>query len=122
MLAMKGVIRAVIKEIKELIMKKILDYILDYLGPLAAELLAKYSAEQFAVYQAILKDLLNLFRTGKMLYNQINSALSSFFAQFKSNSSGTDYDLPTVLDNVDYADIIKTNDNDTEKPVSSNNC
>lgn len=122
MLAMKGVIRAVIKEIKELIMKKILDYILDYLGPLAAELLAKYSAEQFAVYQAILKDLLNLFRTGKMLYNQINSALSSFFAQFKSKSSGTDYDLPTVLDNVDYADIIKTNDNDTEKPVSSNNC
>ena len=122
MYAMRGVITAVVKELRDLIMKKILDYILDYLGPLAAELLAKYTLEQYTVYQNILKDLLNLFRTGKMVYNQVSSELSSFFAQFKNNSAGSNYDLPTVLDNVDYADIIKTNNNDTEKPASNSNC
>ena len=84
--------------------------------------MAKYTLEQYTVYQNILKDLLNLFRTGKMVYNQVSSELSSFFAQFKNNSAGSNYDLPTVLDNVDYADIIKTNNNDTEKPASNSNC
>ena len=122
---MKGLVVGIVKELRDLILKKLLDYILDYLGPLAAQLTFKVEKEQYSVYQDILSELLAMLRKGKEYSNRLNSVLQALLSKYgdKNNGKGTDYDLPTVLDNVDYADIIgsSTSENNTDKPVS-NNC
>ena len=122
---MKGLVVGIVKELRDLILKKLLDYILDYLGPLAAQLAFKVDKEQYSVYQDILSELLAMLRKGKEYSNRLNSVLQALLSKYgdKNNGNGTDYDLPTVLDNVDYADIIgsSTTENNTDKPVS-NNC
>lgn len=122
---MKGLVVGIVKELRDLILKKLLDYILDYLGPLAAQLAFKVEKEQYSVYQDILSELLAMLRKGKEYSNRLNSVLQALLSKYgdKNNGKGTDYDLPTVLDNVDYADIIgsSTSENNTDKPAS-NNC
>ena len=122
---MKGLVVGIVKELRDLILKKLLDYILDYLGPLAAQLSFKIEKEKFSVYQDILSELLAVLRKGKEYSNRLNSVLQALLSKYgeKNKGKGTDYDLPTVLDNVDYADIIgsPTSEYNTDKPVS-NNC
>ena len=72
-----------------------------------------------------MSELLAVLRKGKEYSNRLNSVLQALLSKYgeKNKGKGTDYDLPTVLDNVDYADIIgsSTTENNTDKPVS-NNC
>lgn len=120
---MKGLVVGIVKELRDLILKKLLDYILDYLGPLAAQLSFKVEKEKFSVYQNILSELLAVLRKGKEYSNRLNSVLQALLSKYgdKNKGKGTDYDLPTVLDNVDYADIIgsPTSEYNTDKPVSN---
>ena len=106
-------------------MKKLLDYILDYLGPLSAQLSFRIAKEKNSVYQDILSELLAVLRKDEEYSNRLNSVLQPLLSKHreKNKGKGTDYDLPTVLDNVDYADIIgsPTTEYNTDKPVS-NNC
>ena len=122
---MKGLVVGIVKELRDLILKKLLDYILDYLGPLAAQLSFKIEKEKFSVYQDILSELLAVLRKGKEYSNRLNSVLQALLSKYgeMNKGNGTDYDLPTVLDNVDYADIIgsPTTEYNTDKPAS-NNC
>lgn len=121
--AMKGLVKAIVKEIMDLILKKMLDWVLDYIGPIVSQLAIEETKEQVSVYLDILKELLNIFRTAKSYVPRVNSAVQQLINKFsdKNNGTGLDYDLPTVLDNVNYADIIKTiSDNDT--PATNNNC
>lgn len=122
---MKGLIIGVVKELRDLILKKLLDYVLEYLGPLAAELNVKVAKETFAVYQNILSQLLFMLRRGKEHSDRLNSVLQALLSKYGENNGGrgNDYDLPTVLDNVDYADILgsPTTKDNTDKPVN-NNC
>lgn len=122
---MKGVVVGIVKEIRDLIIKKILDYVLDSVGKLAVELKVEVEKEQISVYQNILSQLLALLNVGKSYYTQLNSVLEGLKSKFSgseyyNNGNGYDYDLPTIIDNVGYADII-TNNN-TDKPVSTDNC
>ena len=116
----QGLIVGIIKELRDLIVKKLLDYILDYLTPMALEVGAKLEVEQYQNYIGLIKSLLALFKGMSRTISRINSILSSMSSAFK-NANGN-YDLPTVLDNVNYADIIESaienNNNDT--PI--NNC
>lgn len=122
--AIKGVVVAMVKEIVELIIKKLLDYLLDYLGPLAVQLEALQLKEQYDVYFTIYKQLLEEYKTATQYAKLISdTAMSIWNKYFKhSSSNGSDYDLPTVLDNVNYADIVKTTNNNNDTPVLYNNC
>ena len=122
---MKGLVVGIVKELRDLILKKLLDYILDYLGPLSAQLSFRVAKEKTSVYQDILSELLAVLRKDEEYSNRLNSVLQPSLSKHreKNKGKGTDYDLPTVLDNVDYADIIgsPTTEYNTDKPVS-NNC
>ena len=116
----QGLIIGIIKELRDLIVKKLLDYVLDYLSPMALEVGAKLEVEQYQNYIDLIKSLLALFKGISRTISRINSILSSMSSAF--NNANGNYDLPTVLDNVNYADIIESaienNNNDT--PI--NNC
>ena len=81
----------------------------------------RIAKEAFSVFQLILSDLLLKFNQGKQYVNRLNSVLQGLLSKFGdlNNGKGKDYDLPTILDNVDYADIIKLGNGD--KPAN-NNC
>lgn len=111
----KGLIIGIIKELRDLIVKKLLDYVLDYLTPMAAEIGVKLETEQYQNYISLVKSLLAMFSSASRSIQRIDSVLSSMLSSF-GNTNGN-YDLPTVLDNVNYADIIEqtieSNNNDT---------
>ena len=121
----KGLIVGIVKEVRDLIIQKLTDFLLDYLGPLAKELLEREVKERMAVYMEILQQLLGYFNTAKMYSNMPKGILGELLAKYSAfkGKSYSNYDLPTILDNVDYADIIGNNgdatDNDTP---STNNC
>lgn len=126
--AVKGLVVAAVKEVVNLIIQKLLDFILDFLGPLAAKLTEKIATEQLNVYMQILSQLLKLLYTAKYTFNNArseygmaSSALMSFMSGF-GNNGGYGKDLATTLDNVNYADIIASTSNNTDKPMSNSNC
>ena len=122
---MKGLVIGVVKELRDLILKKMLDYVLDYLGPIAAQIAFRIEKETYSVYKDILAQLLSMLRVGKEYSNRLNSVLQSLLSKYgdKNKGKGTDYDLPTVLDNVNYADITgsTTTEDNTDSPIN-NNC
>ena len=115
---MKGVIKSMISEIKDMIMQKIMDYILEQLMPLALKLLSAIISEQTAAYLAVLRLYLAWFNKGVSTANRLSAVLSALFSKFKrggyningiTNADGSlNIDLPTVLDDVNYADIYTT--------------
>ena len=115
---MKGVIKSMISEIKDMIMQKIMDYILEQLMPLALKLQAAILSEQTAAYLAVLRLYLAWFNKGVSTANRLSAVLSALFSKFKrggyningiTNADGSlNIDLPTVLDDVNYADIYTT--------------
>lgn len=119
---MKGLIIAIVKEIRDLVLQKLMDWVMDQLAPILAEIQAEVVKEQFSTYRLILADLLNLLQTGKEYTNRLNSVLQALLSKFgdKNNGKGRDYDLPTVLDNVNYADIISTGSTSNDTPVTEN--
>lgn len=118
---MESLIVNIVKEIEDLVVKQLLDYVLEYLSGITTELNLRIAKEAFSVFQLILSDLLLKFNQGKQYVNRLNSVLQGLLSKFGdlNNGKGKDYDLPTILDNVDYADIIKLGNGD--KPAN-NNC
>ena len=124
---LKNVVKAVVREVRDLIIKKLLDYIIQYLTPLALQLQAKVQSEQFAAYMAIIKLLLSYFNKGVEVVSRLSSILSSILSKFKNklgNNSEygdiTEIDLPSILDDFNYADIYPIDKKDNE-PIN-NNC
>lgn len=122
---MKGLIVAIVKELRDMIIQKLLDYLLDYLGPLAKELLEREVKEKYAVYSEILTQLLGYLKTFQGTYNTVLGVINELKDKYSllKGKKYSNYDLPTVLDNVDYADIIKNNSDtgNTDSPIT-NNC
>jgi hypothetical protein len=124
---LKNVIKSLVREVRDLIMKKLLDYIIEYLTPLALQIQARVFSEQFAAYMAIIKLLLGWFNKGLETVGRLSSILSSMVSKLKNRyGSNADYgditeiDLPSILDEVNYADIYPSDIKDKE-PVN-NNC
>lgn len=122
---MKGLIVAIVKELRDMIIQKLMDYLLDYLGPLAKELLERETKEKYAVYAEILRQLLGYLKTFQGTYNTVLGVINELKDKYSllKGKKYSNYDLPTVLDNVDYADIIKNNSDtgNTDSPIT-NNC
>lgn len=122
---MKGLIVGVIRELRDLIIKKLLDYVLDALGPLAAKMQVETVKERNNVYYDILVQLLSMYLIGKQSFSRFKYMLKALLNKYKRDTNGKwkDYDLPTVLDNVDYADILDADKvkYNTESPYK-NNC
>lgn len=124
---LKNVIKSLVREVRDLIMKKLLDYIIEYLTPLALQIQARVLSEQFAAYMAIIKLLLSWFNKGVETIGRLSSILSSMTSKFKNKYGSnaeygdiTEIDLPSILDEVNYADIYPSDAKDKE-PVN-NNC
>lgn len=122
---MRGLIIGVIKELRDLIIKKLLDYVLDALGPLAAEMLTETTKEKESVYYDILIQLVSMYTIGKQSFERFKYTLRALLNKYRKDTNGKwkDYDLPTVLDDVNYADILDSDKfkYNTEKPFK-NNC
>jgi hypothetical protein len=126
---LKNLVKSLVREVRDLIIKKLLDYILEYLTPLALQLQAKVLSEQFAAYMAIIRLLLSWFGKGVETAGRLNSVISSLISKFKDSDllgsaygygDITEIDLPSILDDVNYADIYPSDIKDNE-PVN-NNC
>jgi len=124
---LKNVITAVVREVRDLIVKKLVDYILEYLTPIALEIHAKILSEQFADYMAIIKLLLSSFNKGVETVSRVSSVISSMNSIIKDRLGDvgkygdiTEIDLPSILDNVNYADIYPSENKDKEPTL--NNC
>ena len=117
----KNLITSLIKELRDLIMQKILDYIIEFLTPMILELQAFIASEQFAAYLAIIKLLLGWFNKGLITATRLNAILSSILSKFKSgNYDDENYEIPSILDDINYADIYAS-DLPQSEPII-NNC
>lgn len=106
---MNNVVKSLIREVRDLIMQKLLDYIIKYLTPLALQLQAKITSEQFAAYMAIIKLLTAYFNKGVEVVTRASSILSAILSRFKKkHNKDTEIDLPSILDDINYADIYPT--------------
>ena len=115
----KNLITSMIKEIRDLIVKKLLDYILQYLTPLALQIKAKIQSEQFAAYMAIIRLLLSWYNKGLITAMRLSAILSALFSKRKDyDFDNTDIDLPSVLDDVNYADIFASDIKDKEPIIN----
>lgn len=124
---LKNVITAVVREVRDLIVKKLVDYILEYLTPIALQIHEKILSEQFADYMAIIKLLLSSFNKGVETVSRVSSVISSMNSIIKDRLGDvgkygdiTEIDLPSILDNVNYADIYPSENKDKEPTL--NNC
>lgn len=108
MKAMGSVVKSIVREIRDLIMQKLLDYICEFLAPLVVRLQARMASEQFEHYMSLIKLLINYYGHGVITTARLSSILSSLFSKVKK-SSKNNIDLPSVLDDITYADIIDTN-------------
>ena len=88
------------------------------------QLQAKILSEQFAAYMAVIRMLLSFYNNSAESISRLNSALSSIANKFRDYHGEygdiTEIDLPSILDNVDYADIYPTDKKDKEPII--NNC
>ena len=114
---MNNLIKSVVREIRELIIQKLMDYIIEHLTPLALQLQARVLSEQFAAYIAIIKLLLADFNMGVITVSRLSSILSSMLSKFRKKNN-TKIDLPSVLDDVTYADIYPTDEKETEPIIN----
>lgn len=119
----KNIITSLIKELRDLIMQKILDYIVEFLTPIILEIQAFIASEQVAAYMAIIRLLLAWFNAGIITLSRLNAILSAILSKFKRGNydeDGEDYDIPSILDNINYADILKSDIKEAEPII--NNC
>lgn len=117
----RGLVIGIIKELLELIEKRLLDFVIEFVTPLAIEEKLRLVKEQYQVYITILTQLLRLFKKGKTVSSDINRVLKGLISKYGKGSDWSNYDVPTVLDTVDYADIETTNEDNSDSP-STNNC
>ena len=134
MSAMQNIVKSLVREVRDMIMEKILDYIIKTLTPIALQIQALIVSEQLQAYLQIIKLLLSWFNKGMQVANGLGSALSSMLSSFKSRfgdsfdgiddvnsaySGLANMDLPTVLDDIQYADI-DLNDISESTPIIEN--
>lgn len=134
MSAMQNIIKSLVREVRDMIMEKVLDYIIKTLTPIALQIQALIVSEQLQAYLQIIKLLLAWFNKGMQVANGLGSALSSILSSFKSRfgdsfdgiddvnsaySGLANMDLPTVLDDIQYADI-DLNDISESTPIIEN--
>lgn len=118
---MNNLIKSVVREVRELIIKKLMDYIIEHLTPMALQLQARVASEQFAAYMAIMKLLLADFNMGVVTISRISSILSSMLSKYRKKGKYGDFtkiDLPSVLDDVTYADIYKSDEKENEPIIN----
>jgi hypothetical protein len=120
--AMKGVVVGLVREVRDLVLQKLLDYLLSLLMPIVAELAAKIELEQYQSYMALLRSLLSLISDTASIGMEITSTIKTILNKYGAhNSKRSDIDLPTVLDNVTYADITPedaaNNENNNEPSI-----
>lgn len=118
---MNNLIKSVVRQVRELIIKKLMDYIIEHLTPMALQLQAMVASEQFAAYIAIMKLLLADFNMGVVTISRISSILSSMLSKYRKKGKYGDFtkiDLPSVLDDVTYADIYKSDEKENEPIIN----
>lgn len=118
----KNIVTGLIKEVRDLIMQKILDYIIEFLTPMVLKIQEFIASERVAAYMAIIRLLLGWHNMGTEVVTRLNAVLSSILSKVKGdNYDGESYEIPSILDDVNYADIFEY-DTNTEKAPIINNC
>ena len=118
---MKNVITALVRELRDLILQKILSYILEFLTQMQAELMALVQSEQMQAYMAIMKLLMAYVGKGIQVAGRLSAVYDMLNSRLKDWDYGDDnFEIPTVLDNVFYADIYDMGKKD--KAPLINNC
>ena len=118
---MKNIITALIKELRDLILHKILSYIMTFLTQMQAEFMAAIQSEQMQAYMAIIKLLMGYVSKGMSVAGRLSSIYDALYSRFKDKDYWDDnFEIPTVLDDIFYADIYDTGNKD--KAPIINNC
>lgn len=118
---MKNVITALIKELRDLILQKILSFIMEFLTQMQAELMVLIQSEQMQAYMAIMKLLMAYVGKGIQVAGRLSAIYDMLNSRLKNWDYGDDnFEIPTVLDNVFYADIYDMGKKD--KAPIINNC
>lgn len=103
---MKPIIKQLVKDIRDYIMREMLEFILKQLTQLALQMQAMVIKEKYQAYLDILKQLLSCFNMGVGIYKGVSSFLRKLIERLKRKKYKNDIDLPTVLDDITYADIL----------------
>ena len=103
---MKPIIKQLVKDIRDYIMREMLEFILKQLTQLALQMQAMVIKEKYQAYLDVLKQLLSWFNRGVGIYKGISSFLRKLLERLKKKKYKNDIDLPTVLDDITYADIL----------------
>lgn len=118
------IIKPVILEIKDMIIREILDFIISNLTSLITSLYKEIAKEQLSAYLALLKLLLGWFTKGLSYVKGVKAMSDNFEkyfnSHFNSDSGEMDIELPTILDNVTYADIYADDTNTEDTPILTN--
>lgn len=105
----KSIIKSVINQIKDLIIQKLTEFVLEKIALTAVEFNTKVVKDQYVVYTSILKNLKNMLSLAKTRITKYGDVLSKLKAKYKdllsSTSASDNYDLPTIIDDITYADI-----------------
>ena len=118
---MKNIITALVRELRDLILQKILSYIISFLTPIAVELQAAIQSEQWQAYMAVMELLMAWVGKGVSVVNRLSAIYDMLNSRLKSGDYADDnFEIPTVLDDILYADIYDTKNKD--KAPLINNC
>ena len=108
----RNVVTNVTTMLTEMIISEFVKYITKELTDLINKRALHILNEQYSVYMIILRDLLRLFNEAKGTY-YAGKQLESILKQLIGNKNAN-YDLPTMLDNVDYAEIFSETNNSND--------
>ena len=108
----RNVVTNVTTMLTEMIISEFVKYITKELTDLVNKRALHILSEQYSVYMIILRDLLRLFNEAKGTY-YAGKQLKSILKQLIGNKNAN-YDLPTILDNVDYAEIFSETNNSND--------
>ena len=118
---MTNIVTALIKELRDLILHKILSYILGFLKPMQVNYKAEIQSEQMEAYMAIMRLLMAYANKGLSVTGRLNSIYDALNSRLKDNDYWDEnFEIPTVLDDIFYADIYDTGNKD--KAPLINNC
>lgn len=104
---MKPIIKKLIKDIRDYIMREMLEFILKTLADLALSMQVMVVKEKNQAYLDVLQMLLSWFNIGVTVYKGVSSFLRKLLNKLKKKKYKNDVDLPTVLDDITYADILE---------------
>ena len=94
---------------------------MEFLTQMQMEFMAAIQSEQMEAYRAIIRLLMAYVNKGMSIAGRLSSIYDALYSRFKNKDYWDEnFEIPTVLDDIFYADIYDTGNKD--KAPLINNC